>query len=211
MGGWGSGRPGRRDVIERRLRLDVRVFRRNGWLVAGRAGTLYWSGYGEQTASVRFTTHGDAVVLEYTTKDENGQAVPVQIDVPIRRLPCRFGGHRHYWKCPRCVRWCEVLAADLSCRGWACRQCLRLRYACQGLAPAVRVQQRAHRMFERLGGNADYVMKPRWMRWRTFNRLVAQAQDFDAMADKLFAVDCMNRFGMLPDDLAEWVVKPRGR
>jgi len=34
------------------------------------------------------------VVLDYATKDEHGQAVPVRIAVPIRRFPCRFGGRR---------------------------------------------------------------------------------------------------------------------
>jgi hypothetical protein len=208
MGGYGSGRPRHHGVIEQRLRLDVRMFRRNGWLVAGRAGTLRWSQHGEEVASARFTTHDDAVVLDYATKDEDGQAVPVRIAVPIRRFPCRFGGHRHYWKCPRCVRWCEVLAAGWGGRSWACRQCLRLRYACQGLAPSDRLQARAHKIFGRLRGDADFPLKPRWMRWRTLNRLVAQAQEFDARADRLFAGSCMRRFGMLPDDLAEWVTKP---
>jgi hypothetical protein len=191
MGGHGSGRRGWHPVIEHQLRLDVRLFRRNGWLAAGRAGTLRWSQYGEQTAAARFTTRDDAVVLDYTTKDENGQAVPVQIAVPIQRLPCRYGGHRHYWKCPRCVRWCEVLALGWGGRGWACRHCLRLRYACQGLAPAHRVQQRANKIFAKLDGDSDYPLKPRWMRWRTFHRLVAQAQELDATADLLFLGRCL--------------------
>ena len=51
MGGWGSGRPGQHGVLERRLRLDVRVFRRRGWLVLSGRGLMRWSDDGEETAS----------------------------------------------------------------------------------------------------------------------------------------------------------------
>jgi hypothetical protein len=207
MGGWGSGRPRQHGVIEHRLRLDVRVFRRNGWLAAGGAWALRWSQYAEETASARLTAYDTAVVLDYTIKDDDGKPVPVQFAVSIARNPCRYGGHRCYWVCPQCGRRCEILAAGWGGRAWACRVCLRLRYACQGLAPAERVQRRAHMIFARLDGDSDSPLKPRWMRWRTFSRLVAQAQDFDATADLLFADQCMQRFGMLPDDLKEWAMK----
>ncbi len=198
MGGSGSGRPRYHSVIEHRLRLDVRMFRRRGWLAAGWGGVLRWSQDGEETASLGYRIGDAAMVLDYTTKDDGGQAVPVQITVPMARSSCRFGGHRHYWLCPRCSRRCEVLAVGWGGRGWACRRCLRLRYACQGLAPADRVQARAHKVFGRLDGDADYPVKPKWMRWRTFRRLQAQAQERDAEADAMFAMRCLRRFGMLP-------------
>jgi hypothetical protein len=43
MGGYGSGRPKLHGLIEQRLRLDIRTFRQQGWLVAGHAGTIRWS------------------------------------------------------------------------------------------------------------------------------------------------------------------------
>lgn len=208
MGGYGSGRPRRHGVIEQRLRLDVRTFRRRGWLARNHAGVLRWSQDGEETGSLGYRIDDDSMVLTYQTKDDDGQVLPIQITVPIRRLPCRYGGHRHYWKCPRCVRWCEVLLSGWGGRAWACRHCLRLRYACQGLAPFHRLQRRARKIFDKLDGDADYAVKRKWMRWRTFDRLVTQAQDLDARADRLFAGFCIRRFGMPPDDLAQWVTTP---
>lgn len=198
MGGYGSGRPRCHGVLEQRLRLDVRTFRRRGWLARRGGGVLRWSQDGEETASLGYQVTDGALTLAYKTTDEHGSPLPISVTIPITTVPCRFGGHRRYWRCPRCWRRCEVLAAGWRGRGWACRQCLRLRHASQGLAPADRIQARAHKLFTRLGGDSDFVMKPKWMRWRTFNRLVDQAHWLDAKADLLFASRCMRRFGMLP-------------
>jgi hypothetical protein len=45
------------------------------------------------------------------------------------------------------------------------------------------------------------------MRWRTFHRKVAKAQEMDARADMMFAARCMSRFGMIPDELADFALK----
>lgn len=190
MGGYGSGRQGWRGVIEHRLRLDVRTFRRRGWLDAGEMdGVLRWWRDGEETASLRCRIDAAAMVLNYTATDESGQPVPVEVTVPMARSACRFGGHRHYWLCPRCWRRCEVLAS--GGRGFACRRCLRLRYACQGLAPVDRLQARADKIAARLEGDGEFLLKPKWMRWRTFHRLAEQAQAFDVEADALFEQRCI--------------------
>jgi len=42
----------------------------------------------------------------------------------------------------------------------------------------------------------------RQMRWRTFNRLLAQAQQLEGRADMMFAARWMARFGMLSDKLS---------
>ena len=89
MGGYGSGRPRRHGVIEQRLRLDVRTFRRRGWLARNHAGVLRWSQDGEETGSLGYRIDDDSMVLTYQTKDDDGQVLPIQITVPIRRLPCR--------------------------------------------------------------------------------------------------------------------------
>jgi hypothetical protein len=47
MGGRGSGRPAQRAILEQRLRLDIRMFRRRGWLTASPSGVLQWSQDGE--------------------------------------------------------------------------------------------------------------------------------------------------------------------
>jgi hypothetical protein len=45
------------------------------------------------------------------------------------------------------------------------------------------------------------------MRWHTFNRKVAQADELAERADMMFAARCMNHFGMLPDELLDFALK----
>jgi hypothetical protein len=177
-------------VLEDGLRLDVRTFRRRGWLDAGGMdGVLRWWRDGKETAALRCRIDAAAMMLSYTTGNENGQPVPVEVTVAMVRSACRFGVHRHYWLCPRCWRRCEVLAS--GGRGFARRRCLRLRYACQRLAPLDRLQARADKIAARLGGDGEFLLKPKWMRWRTFHRLAEQSQAFDVEAHALFEQRCV--------------------
>jgi hypothetical protein len=75
-----------------------------------------------------------------------------------------------------------------SVRTWGCRRCLPLRYRSQSLAPAYRIQRRAEKIYARAGteDDAGLIYKHRWMRWRTFNRLMDRANGLDADADAAF-------------------------
>lgn len=86
---------------------------------------------------------------------------------------------------------------------WGCRRCMRLRYHSQGLAPADRLERRADQLYARAGveDDAGLIHKHKWMRWRTFNRLMDQANDLAGAADASFALRIMRLFGKTPDDL----------
>jgi len=73
-------------------------------------------------------------------------------------------------------------------RAWGCRCCLRLRYRSQSLSPAYRIQRRAEEIYARAGteDDAGLIHKHKWMRWRTFNRLMERANGLDADADAAF-------------------------
>jgi len=186
MGGYNSGRRGWRGVIECQQRLDIRMFVRRGWLHRS-SGSYQWSSDGEPAGSVSYTVSADALDLRYTVPDEV-EDIPVHISIPIRRTPCRYGGERHYWGCPNCGRWCEVVVMASHGRYWGCRRCLRLRYISQGLAPADRAQRRADQLYARAGAEDDdgLVHKHKWMRWRTFNRLMDRADNLSAVANDAF-------------------------
>ncbi len=82
---------------------------------------------------------------------------------------------------------------------WGCRKCLRLRYLSQGLAPGERLERRANGIYRRLG-DADaegLVHKPKGMRWKTFNRLIAQANELAGEADANFALRAMRLMRLL--------------
>jgi hypothetical protein len=140
----------------------------------------------------------DALHLKYTIGVDH-EREHVEHRIAIERVPCRFGGHRHYWRCPRCSRRIEVVIMATHARWWGCRRCMRLRYDSQGLTPAYRMQRRADAIYERLGaldtGVAESVFKPKWMRWRTFNRLMDRANALGRYSDALFLLG-LRRFGI---------------
>src|SRR5262245_30530911 len=200
MGGHSSGRHGWRGVVEQRKRLDVRIFRRRGWLRRGGAGVLRWTSNGEPDGSISYCLGDDELRLDYTVGEGDDRARVTQ-RISLERTRCRYGGHRHYWRCPRCARRVEVVIMATHGRWWGCRRCIRLRYVSQGLAPADRLQHRANRLYARAGTDdgEGVVVKRKWMRWPTYNRLVELANRYDSAADSAFALRCMRRFGLLPD------------
>lgn len=193
MGGYGSGRSGWRGVIEGRRRADIRMMRRRRWLIPGAVGSLSWFFNGEPLGEVsyRVGVNLDHLELLYNIRGDDGATWDlVQIRVPITRVPCRYGGERTYWRCPRCWRRCEVIVMASGGHAWGCRTCLGLRYTSQGLDTHHRLQHRADSIYARLGGDdgADWIPKPPRMRWRTFNRLMDQANELAARADGAFAL-----------------------
>lgn len=205
MGGYGSGRPGRRVSIEGLRTLDIRVLRRRGALDSAWSGNWTWRQYGESCGSIGHRMLDGAIELSYSVSSDGGTPEQVRIHVPIWSVPCRFGGERRYFGCPHCLRRCEVIVMTTNGRAWGCRKCLPLRYASQALSPAWRIQERANALYARAG--TDYgegmVAKRKWMRWRTYHRLMARANHLDRLADPTFAARCMQRLGMGPDDLLE--------
>lgn len=203
MGGYGSGRPAWRPILERRTRLDVRFLQRQGWLRPGQAGSLTWSSDGEPIASVSYRAFDDTLELQYGVRHDGEEDwTPTLTSVPIEHHPWRFGGRRAFWRCPRCARRCEVVV--YAGGRWACRKCLRLAYQSQRLAPADRLQLRADRLYARAGTDYGdgFVVRRKWMRWRTFNRLIDRANAASACADDLFLYR-LRRFGFAADTLQD--------
>jgi len=173
MGGYNSGRQGRRAVIEAQQRVDVRELRRRGLLTAGQAGA--WV---------------EAALAEYSW-DGN----PYQVALPLTRIPCRFGGWRYYFKCQRCARRVEILVLAGG-RTWGCRRCLRLRYISQGLAIGDRCERRADKLRDRVAiDDGANLHKRKWLRWRTFNRTCERADELQQVADGAFVARVACRFG----------------
>lgn len=115
--------------------------------------------------------------------------------------PVRFGGHRWWWICPRTGR--RVFKLFLPCGGWQfwSRQAYGLGYACQRETRTDRLMRRARKLQRALGGNGQAIgqappPKPKLMRWRTYERKVAEWQAADDAADNAFAADAIRRFGL---------------
>jgi hypothetical protein len=196
-----------RALTDELLRLDVRLCARRGWLEPGSAGTWWWGLGGRHDYAVDFVTWADAephrargVELSWSLKDGTCH----RQFVALTWTPMRLGGSRPWWRCS-CGRRRAVLYS--AGRGWGCRTCLNLAYPSQNERADYRAWRRRDKIRARLGAEpgCDTIwpwQKPKGMHWRTFERLVAEAERADYQALCL----AVKRFGLegeLQQELAE--------
>lgn len=184
MGGYGSGRWGRRltkGTTDEALRLDVRWLARKGLIVPGAAGSLVVACCqgGEPAGSVAVGYDGGrpgAVVLDYgVRRGEGAPWEPVRELVALARTPCRFGGERPWFRCPGCLGRRAVLFGAGG--RFRCRACHGLAYDSTRESARERDRRRADALRRRIGsepGALDAPGKPKGMHPRTFGRIVAE-------------------------------------
>lgn len=184
MGGFGSGRFGRRSgrALDREMvRVSLADLRRSGFfnpvaglpirLVAG----IELSGR-EGIQSVRLLI---GVASQQDSEALHEERLVLQLVIS----PQPFGGHRVWFECPRayCRRQCAVVyrPVQLGSRAFACRSCTRFRYVTQSLNEGYRYERRAERVMRRLNRSADgTLLRPRGMTVKTYERLVSEIKSF---------------------------------
>jgi hypothetical protein len=183
-----------RGTVEGARSLDVMKVARAGYLAGSRAGGWQWTNGSDRTATIGIVGGRDAITLDYRiqTRGEDWQAVRQR--VPVRWTRCRFGGERPWFVC-------DVLANGVRCgrqvaklygagRLFACRHCYRLGYQVQRGGLMDRAHHRLAGLHRRLGAEYDGPdgpppRRPKWMRPRTYNRVV---QQIEAGEDRLNVV-----------------------
>lgn len=127
---------------------------------------------------------GQAVTLSATFQPHD-KPIPVRASVAVEWEPCRFGGQRPWFRCPRCgARRARMF---LRVSGVACRKCHGLAYHSQRLDASARAHRRGMRLMQRLGLSREEAHrvsleprrgapKPPRMRWATFDRIVDEAE-----------------------------------
>jgi hypothetical protein len=196
MGGPGSGnrwRYGAKSTTDEYLTLDVRRCARDGLLRPGYWGGLEWARGGQTVASITLQTEQGRVILTYRHRSGGEEWKDEQYPVCIVRTLCHLGGSRAWFICP--ARGCRRRVAILYGGAiFACRHCRQLAYASSREDAGDRATRRADRLRARLGWEPgilnDEGGKPKWMRWRTFDRLAAKhnqlvTRAFQAVAVKL--------------------------
>ena len=190
MGGPGSGRRfrfGTRSTIEEYRRLDVRAMGRAGVLTAGYAGSWQWSQGGKKIASIRIVVTSASLIVAYRHRSGNGGWVEENYPIHLTRTPCNFGGSRPWFRCP--AQGCGRRVAILYGGGvFACCRCYGLAYTSSRESPSDRASRRADKLRVKLGWEPGILNersgKPKWMRWRTFQRL---SDKHDLYADRSLA------------------------
>jgi hypothetical protein len=142
------------------------------------------------------------VILVYRHRSGSGEWKDEQYPVRVVRTPCNLGGSRAWFICPAvgCGRRVAVLYGGGI---FACRHCYQLAYASAREDAGDRAARRADRLRARLGwepgilnGEGD---KPRWMRWRTFERLAAKHDQFVGRSMQAAAL----KFGLIGSDFRD--------
>ena len=171
----GAGRPRRRPIAERMLRIDVRPWRREGLLTEGAQCVVEWRRGGTEGGVLRqvgFTTGAGEVAFSVVT--DTG---PRYQRVRLATGGYRFGSVRQHWfVCPSCQRHIAILYVGTD--GLACRRCLGVAYASQSESRLAHACRRLRKVEALLGpGRA----RPAKMHSDTYRRLIGVATALDRM------------------------------
>ncbi len=201
MGGSGSGNRwhfGAKSTTNDYRSIDVRRFKREGVLRPGYWGGWQWSRDGEVIASIQIRTEQDRIMLTYRHRSGGEDWKDEQYPVYLDWTDCHLGGQRSWFLCP--ALGCGRRVAILYGGGiFACRHCYQLSYASSREEFHDRAARRADRLRAKLGWEPGILngegYKPKWMRWRTFDRLSAQHDEFVGRSLQAMAV----RFRLLDE------------
>jgi hypothetical protein len=172
---YGAGRPGWRGKCERHLAFDIRLLARRGYLTPGWCGSLSWDRNGEAAGTISMRVAERHVRLIYTWTPAGGEPHPMDYPVRIARTPCRYGGSRPWFRCPRCQCRRAVLYGTASDGRFGCRSCMRLGYASEAEDALGRTWRRQRKLAARLGAEDDTDMRPprpKGMHQRTYRRVL---------------------------------------
>jgi hypothetical protein len=199
MGGLGSGgwNASGRTTVEATARLAIAALQKRGGLRPGAYLIWRWSRGDETFASIGVHGERGGVRLTYHVGADGGSARRVDEHVALKHHPCRFGGERAFFCCPRCAR--DVLNLHLAGGRFMCRECGRLTYSSRRERGRDRNLRAANKLRQRLGGEIgalnSVAARPKGMWRRTYDRLIA---------------DIERREGQAFEELAGWMLKLDG-
>ena len=155
----GAGRPGYRLKAESVLKVDIRRWRKGGYLIDGQSFNWQWSRDGEVTSRIGVVISGGAIRLNYSMQGKDASQT-----IWTTTTPCRYGGARRWFECPVCHGRSAVLF--MRSGRFACRKCQKISYKSQSGSADDRETARYHQLAAIIDAG-----KPKWQRWATFERL----------------------------------------
>lgn len=205
MSNWGGWRP----HIESALSLDLRRMFELGALRVGSdtTGSWCWRRDGETISSVGYhATLGEdtgSLTLNYSSgTDEERQ--PFTCTVQLVTLPRHYGGRIWYFICPysgkrarKLYKWARI---DWFCHRAAIKP--KPTYACQRVGGSDRINSQRWALRRKMGDEFSDLFgepyKPKWMRWRTYERYAARDAELAERDSSKFA-RILSRLGIKVD------------
>ena len=188
MGGYGSGRSGGRPTSEAcaSFTLTTTLLAR-ARLRPGMKGTFtitYSEGGDTFPVAVTIDTTGTTYrFIELAHAQRTSSALPQRYQVALQTSPQPLGGLRWWYICPQRGRRCTKLFLPRGGHRFWSRQAYDLGYASQREGAQDRAQRQAIRTYRALSGEGNWrngaPAKPKWMRWRTYDRLAAKLDHYN--------------------------------
>jgi hypothetical protein len=179
-----------RICLQEGLKLDINLLARRGLIAPGSATSphaIRWvNSDGEMIASgwISADMRGD---VEGSLHIQIGQ---FQQTITLATLPRYYGGRQWFFLCPVTNRRASVLWLPRGERQFASRKAWpgKVAYSSQFMTPADRAHLGMERIKQRLIGELDpeewdLPPKPKWMRWRTYQRFVERFERYEAALD----------------------------
>lgn len=189
MGGLGSGnryRVSSKALAEECCSIDVRQLHQWGYPDPWQRISLKWN----NGSSIGIKTKPGAIELFYTVSSNEQQGEDVRIEVLLAWTPCNYGGKRPWFICPGKGCGKRVAKLYLDSKYFLCRHCHDLAYSSQRRSRSSRLLDKAQKIYRKLGADIcddlSATPKPKGMHWRTYERLVGEAQE--AELESLYAI-----------------------
>lgn len=183
--------------LELGLQLNINRLISEGFIQPGKVTQLldfYWlDDEGDERASARI----EADLTNASANEARNGTMRVHanwIDQTIRLVGCprHFGGRQWYFVCPAQNRYVSVLWSLPGRRFFAGRKSLgkQVAYVSQSYSPGTRAQYMKDKLCDHIwepgaSDEWDVPPKPKWMRWRTYERLSKRLEKYSSEAGVL--------------------------
>ena len=163
-------------------------------------GAWQWIRHNEPHSTINYVVDQafqNAATLELSY---NASGEHIKYSIALTARPCRFGGWRWFAICPHTGLVVSKLYSPCGAKRFLARQAYRVVYQSQCDAAGLdRALNRRNRMaFKKLkSDDPDLPRKPKWMRWKTYEKHVAKLDDLEHEMNIAF----LRRFGIPIDSM----------
>ena len=171
MGGFGSGRSGRKAKSNMLCGFSVTQCRQDGILIPGKRSAIRWSFWGEAAGAVTTLATETALVVSYALPDAILGLLPHKHCIRFLFSECNYGGRRMWFECPNCRR--RVGKLFVREERVICLDCGSLTYNTRCKGKGDRAISAMHAIERRLGAapSGRLPERPKGMHWRTYEGL----------------------------------------
>lgn len=129
------------------------------------------------------------IELSHQCRDGSGRWETYRVPLEATLQP--FGGVRWWFRCSRTGRRCMKLYLPSGGHRFLSRAAWGLAYACEREDEQARAQRQAIKAYRALRGEGNWrngaPSKPKWMRWRTYERIAGRLDQYNDAFDEAWA------------------------